>query len=84
MARTKTYHFTVEGSSPFPIDMLRYDRATPAREQDALEISASIDRMHPRQKRSVRLWSALSHPTDGRWESFGWRVTESSVDIVGS
>ena len=36
--------FTVVGTGPFPMDMLRYDCCYPARSQDAMEIGLSLAR----------------------------------------
>ena len=59
--------FTVEGSSPFPIDMLRYDLCWPAKADDAAWIPRSGSGRHINLK-------GLKTPTIGRWESFGWKV----------
>jgi hypothetical protein len=63
-------HFVVSGSGEFPIDMLRYDNATPSSEED----SGIIERRGPRRValRSRRVNDAL--PTAARWASFGWKV----------
>lgn len=76
MAKVVFYESEVSGSTAFPIDMLRYDRAMPSREQDSIEISNSIDRMHPRAVRQVRVRSTQPL-TSSRWESFGWRLISS-------
>lgn len=66
--------FTVEGRTRFPIDMLRYDSCQPHAERDSSEIMASLDRMlGVRERREVTLVGSRE-PTEGRWESFGWRV----------
>ena len=62
------YHYTVEGKGSFPIDMLRYDAAYPAREEDSYQIAYD-----ERGLRKVNLTSYFA-PTPGRWESFMWRV----------
>lgn len=59
--------YDVVGSGTFPMDMLRYDRAFPASEQDANTA------MHGRGVRTVCL-RGLDEPTKGRWESFSWTV----------
>lgn len=66
------YMFTVSGSSPFPIDMLRYDRCWPESESDSGSISATA-RNRPHGARFVTL-TGHHPPTDGRWASFGWTV----------
>jgi hypothetical protein len=70
MAKNKSITFTVEGTSTFPYDMLRYDCCFPKTEHD----SGEIERMG---KRTVVLESrklAGDGPTIGRWNSFGWKV----------
>lgn len=72
------YIVTVESDNDFPIDMLRYDHATPFTEQDSGKIQSSF-----RPKRRATTNSATQtitvamhrEPTVGRWASFGWRVT---------
>jgi len=64
--------FTVEGSGSFPIDMLRYDRCWPANEgSDSYAIET-----HPTAKRRRIVLETQNElaPTNGRWESFGWKV----------
>jgi hypothetical protein len=70
MARSRRYYVVmVEGSGQFPIDMLRYDRATPHQQSDASAIMEDGKR-----RLEVRM---DDKPTVGRWESFGWRVLMS-------
>lgn len=66
------HEFTVEGSGNFPLDMLRYDGCYPYESED-------VERMTTRgERRQVKLISIGPRgdrsPTEGRWESFGWRV----------
>lgn len=66
--------FEVSGVADFPFDMLRYDECFPARSED-------VSKMCGRDKRrSVTLRTYTTDrrqmPTDGRWKSFGWRVTK--------
>lgn len=74
-SKPKCVRFLVEGSGPFPLDMLRYDKAFPRTEQDANVAQGS------RIRRSVTLLSSsLSAPTHARWESFGWKVDGVEVE----
>jgi hypothetical protein len=70
--------FTVEGTYPFPTDMLRYDACWPATDHDTVQLSeaCSLRRTSdPKRKRQVKLYTnAINRPTVGRWESFGWKV----------
>jgi len=72
------YEFTVEGTDNFPFDMLRYDSCYPRDQESAVAIGRnrfynpeSID-----QPRRVNLVSTYHGPTNGRWQSFGWKVVE--------
>jgi hypothetical protein len=65
------YFYVVEGLGQFPIEMLRYDRALPASEQDAYIAMNPLGR--PPGRRRVVLVSHLP-PTVARWESFTWKV----------
>jgi hypothetical protein len=66
--------FTVEGSGPFPFDMLRYDACWPASEND----SAVLERMDREARRHRTVFTltlaTTVHVTEARWESFGWKV----------
>lgn len=72
------YIMTVTGSLPFPTDMLRYDRCTPKTEIDSLAINRSHE--IPAGKTTLRVMSdgrpARWAPTEGRWESFGWKILD--------
>jgi hypothetical protein len=73
----KKVAYTVRGSWPFPIDMLRHDQAVPATPQDKAEIERmSRDRADSREDfkpRDINL-IGLYKPNTARWESFGWAV----------
>lgn len=64
----------VVGSTPFPVDMLRYDQAWPAREIDSITISER----GVLGDRCVRL-NTLKVPTLDRWAGFGWKVISSNM-----
>lgn len=86
MARgVQAYTYTVTGMGVFPYDMLRYDRAWPADETTTIYIEQrrrpNLAPDHNAEPRSVRL-KGLSEPTEGRWESFGWTVTDFKRDFV--
>jgi len=67
----KLFHYTVEGNDPFPFDMLRYEQAWPANNEDAIKLG--FRRVNGNF--FVNLIGVLD-PTSGRWESFGWRIIE--------
>lgn len=65
--------FTVEGRGYFPLDMLRYDACYPATSEDATNLAA-------KDFRKVTLISTIiAEPTAGRWQSFGWQVTDKAT-----
>ncbi len=81
-----THRFIVEGSAPFPIDMLRYDHCYPA-DQAAASILADVVGVmwtHD-QTAQLTLVSVTDHkawlPTAARWSSFNWRVVTGSHEI---
>jgi hypothetical protein len=50
--------------------MLRYDACYPITPE-------SVDSMErPTEVREVTLASRVGPPTDGRWESFGWKIVK--------
>lgn len=69
---TKMKTFTVTGTSRFPIDMLRYDRATPATEVDSSAITGTL--YGGAAGRYVAVQVRAEKLTAGRWASFGWTV----------
>lgn len=78
-ARTpKQWEFTVEGRGAFPTDMLRYDCAFPARQDDVYAMMG--DRRF--DVRKVTLRSTVKPPTEARWASFSWRVTETKPVVL--
>jgi len=79
MPTNKMTTFTVEGTYPFPVDMLRYDACYPVTTEDAVELGTACDhralKMSSRPIRRVTLGTMRQNrPTTGRWESFGWKV----------
>lgn len=68
--------FTVEGSGPFPVDMLRYDACWPESERKSSWIESSIRHETSGVVGVELLTDRHDAPTLRRWESFGWRVTE--------
>lgn len=79
MAKIWSIRFTVRGIGKFPIDMLRYDSCYPATGEDTQWIESeraagngSRELMLEHRSHGSRTWT----PTFGRWQSFGWVVTE--------
>lgn len=67
----------------FPIDMLRYDNCYPRTAHDAELIQTAGD-VHNRKGFMVVWLSKTSTDreprwTEGRWQSFGWRVHRESM-----
>lgn len=75
------------GLGPFPIDMLRYDRCFPLREEDAAEISLSHQEYLLRKKEKpiylVKFCDSKAPAfTSERWRSFGWQIEFLGVTKV--
>lgn len=75
--------YTVTGSWPLPVDMLRYDQSHAATSEDRVKIDAlsSENAESPEAIRNqvsinliMRGATKYSRPTTARWESFGWHV----------
>jgi hypothetical protein len=66
---------SVRGAGKFPYDMLRYDSAVFSTEEDTA--LASLGK-HRREVNLRRFYPDGNDPAPeyGRWESFGWKVTE--------
>lgn len=80
---TGAHTYTVRGTHPFPIDMLRYDASYPSSESESAQIHNCA--MYPREEFSIVLSHTCTNhrarngcwtPTTGRWRSFGWNVTK--------
>lgn len=68
-----TRSFTVRGRGTFPFDMLRYDTCHPATAEDAIKLGEKdlrVVRLTMQTRTKIRV------PTEDRWTSFGWTVTE--------
>ena len=75
--KMERFKITVCGSGVFPIDMLRYDSCWPATEQDSSKIVENYYEGDKCKLRSVDLLTDNHRhwkPTDGRWQSFTWKV----------
>ena len=75
MPATYEYRYSVVGRYDFPIDMLRYDRATPRTSVDSDAITRVVKYPNSPCDVTVRLVSAAA-PTEARWRSFLWTVTD--------
>ena len=80
--------FTVSGNGDFPLDMLRYDSCFPLTTDDASNISRPRDERLSDTHRSVRLSIPAecnrNYPSEGRWSSFGWVVTDVEFDDLAT
>jgi hypothetical protein len=72
MAKVYSYEFTVSGSYPFPLDMLRYDRCWPKSQDDVSSMMANS--RHTIGGQSKVTMVGLRRPTIDRWSSFGWKL----------
>lgn len=76
----KRYTYTVSGNGPIPFDMLRYDSAWPHDQESAEKCAESFESARMTALRpagGTRIIDLTSHyaPTEARWKSFGWQVT---------
>lgn len=79
--------YTVEGTWPFPLDMLRHDGSVAASPEDQAKIDflsseSAPDRDAIRTPRTIDLLIPLGgrrRPNAARWESFGWKVPGEAV-----
>lgn len=81
----KDFHYTVRGTWPFPLDMLRRDRSRAATQQDQAKIDLlsrefAPERGESHEKVEINLVipdaGPRERPMSARWESFrGWEVT---------
>ena len=72
--------FTVRGTLHFPHDMLRYDHCFPATPEDVqwIEKASQIGLREPIELmcETFTRTKAIGKPTNARWDSFSWPVTE--------
>lgn len=73
--------YTVRGTGPFPIDMLREDGSSPYSEQDSERIGLSLDerqQTHYDFQITLIKHNGYQHsrwnPNSAKWKSFGWEV----------
>ncbi len=71
--------FTVTGSYRFPTDMLRYDCCYPQQQTDVAEIEKSLSREKPGPFKVTLASQIIRNPTEDRWASFGWQVTDVTM-----
>lgn len=74
----KLHRFVVSGTTPFPIDMLRYDECWPSTSGDVAAIVT--DRHRDNGPLRIEL-VGIKPPTIGRWRSFSWTV-EDRVTVI--
>lgn len=71
---------SVTKTNNFPIDMLRYDRATPHSELDVIKIGESIG-VHTLASHPETIFVQMhKKPSEARWLSFGWRVISVKLE----
>jgi hypothetical protein len=79
MAKYNRWSFTVSGSRSFPMDMLRYDHCWP---EDSCDVGYMLfDARGGNGQRSIRL-RGVHPPTEARWLSFEWKVTDCKGERV--
>lgn len=78
MSAMYVHIYEVIGRGEFPLDMLRYDTSHPARQEDVVALKER-DPVVP--IRLVCKSHAQWTPTKARWESFGWKVLNSTREM---
>jgi chromosome segregation ATPase len=86
MALKRFWKYTVEGRWPFPVDMLRRDRAVGASPEDAqaiIDLSAEFMPEEKADRKAIICILSEERPTKARWKSFNWTVSEriDSVEV---
>lgn len=80
------HEFEVEGSGPFPTDMLRHDECYPKNSESASQIALSYSPGSEGETRKIILkhLNRYKHwkPDREQWKSFGWKVMERFVTKV--
>jgi len=74
----KIWKFEVESRHRFPLDMLRYDNCYPNNGDSVQAMYDSFDRVKNDDGSCgpyLVMMTAYSEPTVGRWQSFGWSVS---------
>lgn len=80
MAIIRQYRYQVTGMTGFPLGMLRYDRAWPTSQHDVSKIALALgipgnDKHKAGVFHGIGL-NSFSMPTNERWDSFGWKVSQ--------
>jgi len=86
------HEYVVEGKYNFPIDMLRYDGSYPADQESVSQIGLAGDfryaKVYEEEHGASPVFKVrLKHitdskqwaPTEGRWNSFGWKIKVGSL-----
>jgi hypothetical protein len=66
------------GTGVFPLDMLRYDKAYPLSEKDAVAISSTF--FNKCDNYEVNIGTSLAKFTVDRWRSFGVTIISNKKD----
>lgn len=82
---SKVCIFKVKSQMGFPLDMLRYDSCWPAEPKDVSLMAQAMNRHYyfkkPGEEDNLEITlKSPYHPTDERWASFGWTVTEVKTE----
>lgn len=74
------FEYQVSGAGPFPIDMLRYDRASPMTQADAAALARTFAGPGSHALMLFRTHVILSwEPDYNRWKSFGWEAMTPTI-----
>lgn len=86
------FHYTVKGSWPFPVDMLRRDMSRAATSTDQAVIER-LSKPYAEDRDAIRNAVTINlvipnagrwRPNTARWQSFGWDVPDDIVARITS
>jgi hypothetical protein len=84
MPRMTTYQ--VQGTWPFATDMLRFDDARPATQQDSEAIARlsteHLNDINDSKRPTTITLTTPREPNPQRWKSFGWKVVKINGEWV--
>ena len=78
---SRLFRITVSGVGRFPLDMLRYDGCYPETGADVSALDRSLSAgFEPSEVKLLHLDDNKKWvPTEGRWQSFLWKVIKTEV-----
>jgi len=84
MPKTYRHEFQVQGTAPFPFDMLRYDACYPAHESPDSAAMGRLEHSRITVTTVTMVHTGEKHwvPTGARWRSFMWKVVPTTHKVI--